>query len=317
MKKERHHHPDGSRQEPQSTLSDDHPIDPNRSDTGPVGFQLHDALGLGDADNLDELDSFTESLLKQRGLQINRRIDRGGYGVVYRAKELTSGESRAVKILLNPENSTAMATFQREWKVLSSKSLPGVHDDQPRLAPRLFFGESGKGAKPFLVLEWIDGQNVENWIAARPTLTCEARLDLCERIFSAYATLHSCNLLHRDVSLRNIMIHNNRIRLIDFGSACRRDVGYASRHSVSRVPVTPATASDRMLENESRGTVADEVHAIAKCCFYVLTGKPSHLVDPSLWRQTLSNSKVPRSIIENTLLPRMAQPTPDVSHPMN
>ncbi|MEM9367235.1 MAG: protein kinase family protein [Planctomycetota bacterium] len=283
--------------------------DPSQiSDPGPRGFQLHGALGLGPGDNLDELTSNTENQLKERGIEIKRRVDRGGYGVVYQARNLQTGADLAVKVLLNRQSKVAMATFQREWKVLSSRSLPGISGEQPRVAPEFYFGDDRQPAQPYLALEWIDGQNLERWIESHPGLSIPKRLYLCERIFATYAQLHASNLLHRDVSLRNIMIQGSRVRLIDFGSACRKQTGYMSQQSLSQVPVTPATASERMMSQATRGTVADEVHAIAKCCFFVLTNQLAHKVGPQHWRECLLQAKVPRRLVDMTILPRMAEP---------
>ena len=126
--------------------------------------------------------------------------------MVYRAKDAATGQRRAVKVVIDPSSSTSLATFHREWRILDSRELPGVADNQPRIAPQLYFGDESPGAQPFLVLEWIDGSNLEDYIRSRPSLPMAQREALCERIFAAYESLHIANILHRDISLRNIML---------------------------------------------------------------------------------------------------------------
>lgn len=283
------------------------PLPALRSDSGPIGAQIEDALGLGAGDNAVEIWPETEKILNGRGLEIRKHIARGGYGIVYRAKE-TMGGPRAVKVVIDPSSKTAVAAFNREWRVLASRDLPGVADNQPRVAPQFHFGEETTGAQHFLVLEWIEGSNLQDYINARPSLAMAQREALCERIFVAYEALHRANLLHRDVSLRNIMIQNGKVRVIDFGSACRKDAGYASQNSLSQVPITRAFASDNLAAGETRGTVADEVHAIAKCCFFVLTGQRSDQIPADQWSSTLKQKGVDRDIAAKLILPRMQQP---------
>ena len=52
---------------------------PTRSDSGPVGAQFRDALGLGSSDSTEELSPPTEAALASRGLEIRQRIGKGGY----------------------------------------------------------------------------------------------------------------------------------------------------------------------------------------------------------------------------------------------
>lgn len=278
------------------------------SDSGPIGVQIDGALGLETRDATVEIWPETERILKERGLEIRKHGGSGGYGLVYRAKETASGQPRAIKVVINPSSETAVAAFKREWRVLASRDLPGVSDDQPRIAPQFYFGEETTNAQHFIVLEWIDGSNLEDYINARPSLAMEQREALCEQIFEAFAALHGANLLHRDVSLRNIMIQKSKVRVIDFGSACRKDQGYASENSLSQVPVTRAFASDNLASGEARGTVADDVHAIAKCCFFVLTGQRSDKIPAEQWLSTLKNKGVDRHVAAKLILPRMQQP---------
>ncbi len=98
------------------------------------------------------------------------------------------------------------------------------------------------------------------------------------------------------------------MRLIDFGSAGRKDAGYASLNSLSKVPITRAIASDQMVAGETRGSVADEVHVIAKCCFFVLTGQRANKISHAQWQETLWNAHVDRDLSDKIILPRMQQP---------
>jgi len=100
---------------------------PTRSDSGPVGAQFRDALGVGSSDNTVELSPQTEAALASRGLEIRQRIGKGGYGVVFRVRDSNTGPRRAVKVLIEPGSETAKQSFQRERRILDSKKLPGKH----------------------------------------------------------------------------------------------------------------------------------------------------------------------------------------------
>lgn len=89
----------------------------------------------------------------------------------------------------------------------------GIHDD-----------------RPFLVLDYVPGRNLEqNYAATRPSILEAARLIAEVARVVAYA--HRCGVVHGDVTPRNILIDiHGRPRLIDFGlskieDAWRDDAG--------------------------------------------------------------------------------------------
>ena len=69
-------------------------LDAFRSDSGAIGAQLEDAHGLGDENNVVELTQTTKDAILAEGLTDLRRVDAGGYGVVLKAKDATTGNPR-------------------------------------------------------------------------------------------------------------------------------------------------------------------------------------------------------------------------------
>jgi hypothetical protein len=64
--------------------------------------------------------------------------------------------------------------------------------------------------------------------------------------------------------------------------------GYRSFNTHSKVPTTEAFASGPVLRQERKPSIADEVHAVAKVCFTVLTGEyASELNSADLRRQAM------------------------------
>lgn len=273
----------------------------DRSDSGPVGPQYRDALGLDDDELLDEVWESTKTAIAAEGLRDLKRVDRGGYGVVCRAIEERTGNPRAIKVVLHPEDQSRMAVFHRECRVLDAAEMPfGI-------APRFYGAKEPQRAQPFLIQEWIEGKKLSDWLEAHPHLPMNERESLSRAIFETYSRLHTANLIHRDVSLGNIMISGRKVRLIDFGGGGRAIQGYRSLHTVSRVPTTEAFVSQPVRDGERKPTIPDEVHAVAKVCFTVLTGQLAFEVAAKDWSTTLKQAGVCREIA-NFLLPKMKTP---------
>ncbi len=273
----------------------------DRSDSGPVGVPLRAALGLDDPESLDEVWDATKTAIAAAGLCNLVRADRGGYGVVGRAIDARTGNPRAVKVVLRPDNADDITIFRRECRVLDAKEMPAG------IAPKFYAAQETVGAQPFLVQEWIDGKKLSDWLDAHPHLAMNDREALCRAIFDTYSRLHQANLIHRDVSLGNIMIAGRRVRLIDFGGGGRATQGYLSLNTLSRVPTTEAFVSDPVRNGERKPTIPDEIHAVAKVCFTILTGQLAFGKTSRQRRQLFHEAGVSADIAA-ILLPKMETP---------
>ncbi|MFM7056909.1 MAG: SUMF1/EgtB/PvdO family nonheme iron enzyme [Planctomycetota bacterium] len=286
------------------------------SDSGPVGPQLHQALGLApNPDSIDELDEIlpaTRAALHAAGLRQIIRIAAGAFGVVCRATDQVTSNLRAVKILLEPQNTDAQRMFQRECRILDAPELP------PGLVPRFYRAVEPPDGQPFMILEWIEGETLGDYLAAHPALPVADREQLCLNVCHAYAQLHAAHLLQRDPSLNNILVSpGGRIRLIDFGGGGRPNPGYRSLQTLPAVPVTHAFASDAVRSRERRPTAADEVHAIARICFTILCGKIAAQHPLEELPQQLADARIPADF-HSVILHYLRQPPPDsVSPPGN
>lgn len=278
----------------------------DHSDSGPIGAQYRRALGLEDDESLDEISDSTKEAISAAGLRDIRRVDRGSYGVVCRAVDERSGNPRAVKVVLHPENADRMKIFRRECRILDAAEMP------VGIAPRFYGAIEANNAQPFMIQEWIEGQKLSDWLSAHPQLPMSDREALCRSLFSAYAQLHAANLIHRDVSLGNIMIAGRHVRLIDFGGSGRAVPGYRSLNSISRIPTTVEFVSAPVRNGERKATIADEVHAVAKVCFTVLTGKIAFEIPPAEWPDVFQQAGVcPK--IARLLLPKMQTPPDSIA----
>lgn len=278
----------------------------DRSDSGPIGAQLHRALGLtpdpNSADELDEVLPATRAALEAEGLRQMTRVAAGGYGVVLRAVDETTSNLRAVKILLQPDDADARRMFQRECRILDAPELP------PGLVPRFYRAVEPAGGQPFMILEWITGETLGSWLDTHPALSVPDREQVCLEICRAYAKLHAAHLLQRDPSLTNILVGpQQQIRLIDFGGGGRPHPGYRSLRTLPTVPVTYAFASEAVRSGQRRPSAADEVHSVARICFTVLCGRIADQYPQETWSALLDSSGI-HSDFATVILEHIRQP---------
>ena len=145
-------------------------------------------------------------------------IGRGGFGVVYRARDHQLGRDVAVKLCPNPEPDVIEA-FQREAKILAMFSHPNI----------VTVHEVGwHGEDFFYAMELIEGCDGAHYIASKPTW--RAALEIYEAAAAGLAAAHAKGIVHGDFKPANVLIGDDgRVCVADFGLA--QSIGKADRTS--------------------------------------------------------------------------------------
>jgi eukaryotic-like serine/threonine-protein kinase len=203
----------------------------------------------------------------ERSYRLLREIGRGGMSVVYLA-ERADGEYRqrvAVKLLrpfIGPE---ARRRFRSERQILA-------HLAHPQIAKLLDGGSTADGL-PFLVMEHVEGQPLDQYCEARG-LPTPARLELFRSVCLAVQYAHQKLVVHRDLKPANILVAaDGSPRLLDFGIArildpeLRAPDGETTRGAQ---PFTPAYASPEQIRGDAVGTASD-VYSLGVVLFRLLT----------------------------------------------
>ena len=155
--------------------------------------------------------------------EIKRVAGRGGMSTVYAARDLRFSQVEricAIKEMfdLDPDTnirSLRLVNFERESALLATISHPAV--------PKIYDYFTHNGLV-YLVLEYVDGQDLERLLEARKAPFEEAQLcQITTEVCSVLATLHGRQpdpIIFRDLKPSNIMLRSTgQIALVDFGIA--------------------------------------------------------------------------------------------------
>ena len=141
----------------------------------------------------------------------------GAWSEVYKAIETSTGTPYAVKILhthlsVDPLN---VSRFSREADVL----LQLKH----RCFATIYQRGLVEGVRPCLVMEFLAGLSLDNYLSSVGRLTLSQALELFEPVCDALANAHNKGLLHRDLKPSNIfLLEKDGIvipKILDFGLA--------------------------------------------------------------------------------------------------
>lgn len=195
--------------------------------------------------------------------EIREEIGRGGFSVLYRARDSRIGSDVAIKLLVPPPAAARLARerLRREVQAVRQISHPSIV---------AVFDVAEDGPWGFVVMEYVDGPDLAVRVRDRGPLDATAAARVGREIADALAVAHRRGILHRDVKPPNILLApDGRARLTDFGSA--RLAGLTTLTQTGGLVGTLDYAAPEVLAG-TRADARSEVYALGVTLFYALTG---------------------------------------------
>lgn len=203
--------------------------------------------------------------------RILSRIGAGGMAIVFKAEHVDMRHTVAVKVLpMSPGQDAKLETrFFSEMRVVARLRHPNIVAATD--AGRLINTDQNGPSLRYLVMEYVPGQDLEEYIRNSGPLPVSRACGLGYQIASALAETNKFELVHRDIKPSNIMITpEEQAKLLDFG---------LSRHFGTRL-TTPGTVLgtiDFMAPEQARDSSMVDIRAdlfsLGGVLFYCLTGR--------------------------------------------
>ncbi len=222
--------------------------------------------------------------------RLTRRLGEGGMGVVYQAIDLSNEQSVAVKVLRSHGQSLTQAIrrFHKEARLLAKVQNQNV--------TRLLHSGHDQGVH-YLVMEFVDGTNLKQWIQSHGPLTEAQALHVIGEVARALADAHRQGVIHRDIKPENVLlgrlttndheiasdsIHAYQVKLSDFGIA--RTLTQTESMEMTQAGTmlgTPLYMSPEQCKGLSNLTPASDIYSLGITLYLLLTGQaPFESDDP-------------------------------------
>ncbi|MDZ7344274.1 MAG: serine/threonine protein kinase [candidate division KSB1 bacterium] len=144
--------------------------------------------------------------------KILEKLGEGGMGVVYKAEDTKLKREIAIKFL-SPD--IALHEEDREQFMIEAQAVAALN--HPNIATIHAIEEVDD--ELFIVMEYIDGENLKKKIASGP-MAIDETLDLAQQIASGLQAAHEKGIVHRDIKPANIMVTaKGQVKIMDFGLA--------------------------------------------------------------------------------------------------
>jgi len=195
--------------------------------------------------------------------EIVREIGRGGYSVVYLARDRRVGSEVAIKLLVPPPVAARLARerLRREVQAVRRLSHPNIV---------AVYDVADDGPWSFVVLEYVAGPDLAVRVRERGPVDAATAARFGRDVAGALEAAHRAGILHRDVKPQNVLIApDGRARLTDFGSA--RLAGQATVTQTGGRVGTPGYVAPEIAAG-ARGDARADCYGLGMTLYYALVG---------------------------------------------
>ncbi|HEY9064934.1 MAG TPA: protein kinase [Burkholderiaceae bacterium] len=196
---------------------------------------------------------------------ITKRLGEGGVGAVFKAVDVMLKREVAIKVLRDELASDPhfLERFNQEARLHAQLSHPNV------ASVHAFLHE---GDKQFLVMEYVAGISLDEFIRAGGPVPVERALSIFRRALDGIEHAHHNGIVHRDIKPANIMLADNgQVKVMDFGIARALD----SQEHLTRLGQVAGTAR-AMSPEQIRGAQADvrsDIYSLGIVLYTLLAGR--------------------------------------------
>jgi class 3 adenylate cyclase len=221
--------------------------------------------------------------------EVLAQIGVGGTGMVYKVRDLETGEIVALKVL-KPEvasNADVQENFKRELclaRKITHKNVCRIHE----------FNRSN--ATLYASMEFVEGESLMSRLFREGSLSLDETLEIARQICAGLHEAHAQGIVHRDLKPANIMLgRNSSVKIMDFGIArmMQRDGPLTGT-----IVGTPAYMAPEQAELKPVNSCTD-VYAVGLLLYEMITGVPAFLGDTPVavaLKQIQEYPKRPREI---------------------
>jgi serine/threonine-protein kinase len=210
--------------------------------------------------------------------EVMERLGSGGMGAVYACRHVSLGQKVAIKFI-HPE-------------LLTSEEVRRRFDTEAKAAARIKSRHAvsvidhgvAESGQPFIVMEYLDGQSLEQAVKARGRLPFEEVVEVVVQVARALEQAHAAGIVHRDLKPDNIFLAKDSeasrfgwvVKVLDFGIAKvvhDDNVGGVGTTKTGMVLGTPLFMSPEALTASAPVSPASDIWSLGACAFAAACGR--------------------------------------------
>jgi eukaryotic-like serine/threonine-protein kinase len=217
----------------------------------------------------------------------------GGMSSVYLAEHVLMQRRVAIKVLPRNrlEDTSYLARFHREAQAAASLD----HRNIVRA-----YDVDNDGDNHYLVMEYVDGQDLQRMVKNRGPLAFEIAADYIRQAAQGLAHAHQIGLIHRDIKPANLLVDlNDVVKVLDLGLARFTDEDRASltvAYDENVLGTVDYLSPEQALNSHDVDARAD-IYSLGCTLYFLLTGHPPYPDGPLPQRVMMHQKQQPPSIL--------------------
>ena len=213
----------------------------------------------------------------------------GGFGTVYLAQDTWIDKKVAIKV--PHRQGLDFGELLREPRLLASVNHPNIVAITTAEKQDNVF---------FIVMEYVQGETLENVIAAQGSLDVNRTLDFSCQICNAVDHAHRQGVIHRDLRPANVLVtENDVLKVADFGTSRFLEI---AAHGTTVIGSPPYMAPEQF---HGKAVFASDLYSLGVTMYQMLTGVlPYDAPAPSDLDRLMSGELVSPPRLRNPSIPK-------------
>lgn len=239
--------------------------------TGKSGTVVGRAIRKQASDAVDPAATLANEILDGR-YQILRKVGEGGMAFVYEARELSSGQSVAVKVI-SPKLAKDGTTVER----LRREAGLAMRLNHPYVCSIMRLGQTEDGLI-YVVMPFMSGELLSDYEFRAGQMSLELAVPFLIQICAGLNHAHEMQIVHRDLKPENIFVikdgSGEKAVVMDFGLAKenRVDSGLSKLTGTGIILGTPEFMSPEQIRGQQLDARSD-IYALGIMAFEMFTAK--------------------------------------------
>jgi serine/threonine protein kinase len=209
--------------------------------------------------------------------EILESLGQGGMNDAFKARDRETGRLVVLKVpfaSLIGDPST-FSRYQRELEI-------GKRLHHPNIQRLVEEGHLDGGIAPYLVLEFVDGTLLREYLREHAPLPVEEAVNITVQLADALQYCHETGVVHRDLKPENILIERDgTVKLVDFGIALLKGARRLTFRRLSTGFGTPDYMAPEQVQGD-RGDARTDIYAVGVMLYEMLTGEVPYQGDSPL-----------------------------------
>ncbi len=226
----------------------------------------------GKGPGLDRASTLSNQILDAR-YEVMKKLGEGGMSYVYLAREISSGETVAIKVL-----SPRLASDKSSVERLRREAGLAMRLSHPNVCRILRLGESEDGLI-YLVMPFLKGELLSDREVRGGPMDIATAVKLLQQMCAGLHHAHELQIIHRDLKPENVMLvadggGGEHAVVMDFGLAKERraDPAIAKLTATGIILGTPEFMSPEQIRGKPLDARSD-IYALGIVAFEMFTGK--------------------------------------------